>query len=556
MSYFLLSLFTFSSLFFNNLNIELKPIFMVGSTVASVDVIVLSTDGNSISERGLCWSSTKMPTIKSEKIKINRSATGKIRSTISGLSEKTTYYIRAYSITSKGVVYSDEVNFTTIAKGHLSYTINKAASPTQVELAAYARLKLAADSAVWYLENYTSAVKHVYINYNPETPTADANSEGWMRFGKNQNTHNLRTMLHEMNHSLGTGTSSWWNNMLSDGKYQGTFANLMLKNIQDSDTAAKVNGDRMHWWPYGLNYDYEVKSSWDFVYNCLLIESMRKDGLTKFSGPMASVQSITESNTAAWDFSKDGYKLVWADEFNKNGKPDPTKWKFENGFVRNEEHQWYQQENAWCENGILVIEGRKENKPNPLYDKDSQQWRNSRKNIEYTSSSINTSGLHAWQYGRFEMRGKIDVSAGLWPAWWTLGVNGEWPSNGEIDIMEYYKGKILANIAIGTAKRYNAEWHGKTKSITELGGKEWASKFHVWRMDWTEKDISLFVDDELMITMPMDKLYNKDSSGTHPFKQPHYMLLDLAMGGLNGGSLGDTRFPNRFEVDYVRVYQK
>jgi beta-glucanase (GH16 family) len=253
---------------------------------------------------------------------------------------------------------------------------------------------------------------------------------------------------------------------------------------------------------------------------------------------------------------KDGYKLVWADEFNKNGKPDSSNWNFEKGFVRNEEKQWYQEDNAWCENGLLIIEARKESKVNPGYRKHSTEWRHSREKIEYTSSSLTTSRKRAWQYGRFVMRAKIDVSPGLWPAWWTLGTKGEWPANGEIDMMEYYKGKILANIAVGTAKRYTALWHSKTKSIQELGGKEWASAFHIWRMDWTEKDISLFVDEELMIRVDLDKLYNKDGTGSHPFKQPHYMLLDLAMGGLNGGPLANTRFPNRFEVDYVRVYQQ
>ncbi|MNY01667.1 Beta-glucanase precursor [compost metagenome] len=122
--------------------------------------------------------------------------------------------------------------------------------------------------------------------------------------------------------------------------------------------------------------------------------------------------------------------------------------------------------------------------------------------------------------------------------------------------MEYYKGKVLANIAVATHNRFTAAWHSKTKSVKELGAEKWASAFHVWRMDWTEKEISLFMDNELMLRVDMDKLYNKNGSGTHPFKQPHYMLLDLAMGGLNGGDLRDTRFPNRFEIDYVRVYQK
>jgi len=269
-----------------------------------------------------------------------------------------------------------------------------------------------------------------------------------------------------------------------------------------------------------------------------------------------AVNVMAQKVSPASIYAKDGYKLVWADEFNSDGKPDSANWKYEEGFVRNEELQWYQADNAWCENGFLIIEGRKEGRPNPSFKKESKDWRNNRENIEYTSSSINTAGKHSWQYGRFVMRGKIDVSSGLWPAWWTLGVSGVWPSNGEIDIMEYYRGKILANIAVGTSKKYQAEWYSNTKSIKELGGAKWASKFHIWRMDWTEKDITLFVDDQLLIKVGMDKLYNKDGTNTYPFKQPHYMLLNLAMGGMNGGELADTRFPNRFEVDYVRVYQK
>jgi len=260
--------------------------------------------------------------------------------------------------------------------------------------------------------------------------------------------------------------------------------------------------------------------------------------------------------SAQQDFSKEGYKLVWADEFNNDGKIDSTKWKFERGFARNQELQWYQEDNAWCENGVLVIEGRKEEKPNPRYREGSTNWAASRKNIEYTSSSVNTSGKHSWQYGRFVMRGKIDISSGLWPAWWTLGVAGEWPSNGEIDIMEYYRKMLLANIALGTDQKYKAHWYSNTKDIDQLGGKEWAAKFHVWRMDWDEDAIALYVDDVLLNKVEMDKLNNRDKKGDNPFKQPHYMLLNLAMGGINGGDLKGTVFPNRFEIDYVRVYQK
>jgi len=250
-----------------------------------------------------------------------------------------------------------------------------------------------------------------------------------------------------------------------------------------------------------------------------------------------------------------GYRLVWADEFNREGAPDTANWRFEKGFVRNQEFQWYQSENAYCKNGLLVIEGRREIKPNPAYVAGSSDWKKNRQQIEYTASSINTNGKHAWKYGRFIMRGKIDISSGLWPAWWTLGVNGRWPANGEIDIMEYYRNKVLANIAcIGSDGK--AEWYSKTKPADSLGGTAWSSQFHVWRMDWDTSAISLYMDDQLMNSTPLSKLANKDGSGINPFRQPHYMLLNLAIGGQNGGDPGHTSFPNRFEIDYVRVYQK
>lgn len=254
--------------------------------------------------------------------------------------------------------------------------------------------------------------------------------------------------------------------------------------------------------------------------------------------------------------NQQGYQLVWSDEFNNAGVPDTTNWRFEKGFVRNEEFQWYQPENAWCEKGNLVIEARKEKRPNPNYRAGSSNWKANREYIHYTASSINTSGKHAWQYGRFIMRGKIDISAGLWPAWWTLGVSGQWPANGEIDIMEFYRNKLLANIACGTGTAYKAEWYSNTFSADSLGGKAWAEKFHVWRMDWDENAIALYLDDQLLNKVELSKLVNKDGSGINPFKQPHYMLLNLAIGGQNGGDPSATQFPNRFEVDYVRVYQK
>ncbi|MFT3949530.1 MAG: glycoside hydrolase family 16 protein [Agriterribacter sp.] len=112
--------------------------------------------------------------------------------------------------------------------------------------------------------------------------------------------------------------------------------------------------------------------------------------------------------------AQDKYKLVWSDEFNKDGEPDSGKWKYEKGFVRNEEFQWYQPENAFCKNGLLIIEARKEQRPNPLYTPNSNHWRTNRKNIEYTSACMITEGKHQWQYGKFELRARIDIDPGVW----------------------------------------------------------------------------------------------------------------------------------------------
>ena len=253
--------------------------------------------------------------------------------------------------------------------------------------------------------------------------------------------------------------------------------------------------------------------------------------------------------------NRDGYQLVWADEFYQPGRPDSSNWNYENGFVRNEELQWYQPDNASCKNGLLVIEAMRADKPNPRYTAGSNDWRKKRTTINYTSSCLVTRGKESWQYGRFEMRARIDISDDIWPAWWTLGVDKGWPANGEIDIMEYYRGKLLANIAC-LGKDQKAEWYGNTFKTDSLGGSSWASQFHEWRMDWTAEFIALYCDEQLLNKVDLASLENKDGSGFNPFKQPHYMLLNLALGGQNGGDPSKTQFPKTFEVDYVRVYQK
>ena len=260
----------------------------------------------------------------------------------------------------------------------------------------------------------------------------------------------------------------------------------------------------------------------------------------------------------------DDWRLVWSDEFNTEGRLSPSVWNYEQGYVRNEEAQWYQTDNAFCKGGFLVIEARKEQgRRNPLYVCGSNDWRKKREFVEYTSSSVTTAGKKEFLYGRFEVRARIPVAKGAWPAIWTLGSNMEWPSCGEIDIMEYYQIKgaphISANAAWGTDKQWGAKWNSKAIPYVYFTEKDpnWASKFHIWRMDWDEEAIKLYLDDELLNEIPLkDAVNGSIGRGTNPFMKPQYLLLNLAIGGINGGPIDESALPMKYEIDYVRVYQK
>ena len=254
----------------------------------------------------------------------------------------------------------------------------------------------------------------------------------------------------------------------------------------------------------------------------------------------------------------EGYKLIWEDEFEEGNKPNPKFWSYENGFVRNEELQWYQAENANIQDGKLVISGKKELVKNPQYQPESRNWKENREFAEYTSASINTNGKFDFQFGILEVKAKIDTSMGMWPAIWTLGIEKGWPSNGEIDVMEYYlvdqKSAILANAAWKGKTSY-VSWDSEKIPFSEFLQKDpkWADKYHIWKMDWTADFIKIYLDNQLLNTIDLTTTKNPD--GFNPFHQPHYILLNLAIGG-NGGDPSNTSFPRKYEVDYVRVYQK
>lgn len=254
----------------------------------------------------------------------------------------------------------------------------------------------------------------------------------------------------------------------------------------------------------------------------------------------------------------EGFSLTWSDEFNVEGKPNEKYWNYENGFVRNKELQWYHKANANINGGVLVIESKREQIKNSNYKPNHKDWRRKRKFANYSSACVKTNGKFSFKYGILEVRAKIDTAMGLWPAIWTLGIKQPWPANGEVDLLEYYQVKgeatILANAA-HSGKWRKPVWDSEKIPYSKFSEKEedWYKKFHIWKMEWTPKYIRLYLDDQLLNEIDITKTKNPD--GFNPFHQPHFILLNQAIGGL-GGDPSKTSFPRRYEVDYVRVYQK
>lgn len=260
-----------------------------------------------------------------------------------------------------------------------------------------------------------------------------------------------------------------------------------------------------------------------------------------------------------------GYTLVWNDEFDIPGRP-ADHWSYEHGFVRNEELQWYQPDNASVEDGCLVITGKVEDVPNPNYAEGSDDWRLNREKARYTSSCVTTQDSFEFRYGRMEVRARIPVASGSWPAIWTLGNKWDWPRNGEVDVMEFYRRAepiILAN-ACWQGEGWNVDWDESTTPLTHFTDRDpqWADKFHVWRMDWSPDSINLYLDNELLNGIPLAQAATGggENRDVNPFSNDepgfgHYILLNLAIGG-NGGEPDEAAFPLRYEVDYVRVYRR
>jgi len=253
--------------------------------------------------------------------------------------------------------------------------------------------------------------------------------------------------------------------------------------------------------------------------------------------------------------SASDWKLIWADEFEHDGRPDPAKWDYEHGFVRNKELQWYQPENASVAGGLLVIEARRETRPNPNFKPSSDDWRDQRPEITVTSACLITKGRFTFTYGKAEARIRIDARPGSWPAFWTLSDKSggfDAPDFGEVDIMEFYNDTILANVFY----RHGGEVRGPAvkRPLAKFGGQTWAKEFHVYSMEWNPERITVAVDGEVLNTFNISDDDKPDTQ--NGFRMPHYMLINQAIGGTMGGDPSKTQFPVRLVVDWVRVYQK
>lgn len=228
---------------------------------------------------------------------------------------------------------------------------------------------------------------------------------------------------------------------------------------------------------------------------------------------------------------------VWQDEFNVEGSPG-AQWGYETGYVRNRELQYYTSNpaNVRVENGICILEARNEG------------------GDSITSASIITLGNYHFCYGRIEVRAKIPTGKGTWPAIWLLGVNRSqvgWPACGEIDIMEnvgfdpqYIHGNIHT-------KAYNHTIKTNKGNKIEVSAP-W-DDFHIYAIEWFDDRIDFFFDDTKYFTYENDKAANPD---TWPFDKPHYLLINLSIGGTWGGQQGTdlSILPCRFEIDYVRHF--
>jgi len=235
------------------------------------------------------------------------------------------------------------------------------------------------------------------------------------------------------------------------------------------------------------------------------------------------------------------WELVFADEFDTPGLPDPARWTRDLGYVANNEAQYYtaRSENARVEDGVLVLEARRE------------PW----EGYAYTSARLKTQGIAEFRYGRVEVRAQLPAGRGTWPAIWMLGAGIRevgWPACGEIDIMENVGYDPLTVVASVHTTAYNHVQGTERNATTTLPDPSPSEDFHVYALEWYPDHLEVSADGQAYFS------FRNEGTGrdTWPFDEPHFLVLNLAIGGDWGGQQGidDSLFPHQMRVDYVRVY--
>lgn len=239
-----------------------------------------------------------------------------------------------------------------------------------------------------------------------------------------------------------------------------------------------------------------------------------------------------------------GYTLVWADEFDTPGGPDPARWVHDTARNKegwhNNERQYYagpRTANAEVRDGKLHIRARKETMPA------APDWGGQ----AYTSARLLTRGKAEWTYGFFEVSARMPCGKGTWPAIWMLGTGGRWPEDGELDIMEHVghdPDRISSAVHV-------AAGHAGQAFSGGVPVKDACKRFHRYQMLWDAGGVTFGMDGFAHMRYPKTDLGPR----AWPFDAPMYLLLNLAIGGDLGGPVDDRIFPVTMEVDYVRVYQ-
>ena len=275
-----------------------------------------------------------------------------------------------------------------------------------------------------------------------------------------------------------------------------------------------------------------------------------------FAALLANACSAAEPGlgTPARQQEMDGYKLVWADEFNQEGPPDPNAWSFEKGLFATASSNGIRKRTRSAAMECWSSKVAESESTIPGFKKAIKTGDEieSLPTTHRLAFILAANGAGRTADSQFVLRSMRNKGCGL--PFGRFGSARYWPGCGEVDVMEYYQGRILAN-AYWLGQNNSVMWDSEKIPVSNLG-KGWANQFHVWQLDWDAKEMVISLDGKSLNSIDLTEAVNRDSEGTQPFQEPHYILLNLAIGGTQGGDPSGTKFPTQYLVDYVRVYQR